>query len=618
MNNIIDQCFSELSPEQGDRAFWIDQHDQLTNYAQLVSKVLKTQAWFKQLGITQDQRICMVVNDDLQHIILLFAAWRAGICVAILDPKSSEREFFIAIEEIKPTCVFTDRKEDAILNCKINGLIVQQVQVKKNKGVLSNLLGRSNSNANDELYPGVLSSITTETPSAEYDLNDDALILFSSGSTGQPKGMVLSYASIYNNVTAIIQRLGYQGQGVAKGQETRLHNALPFHHVDGLLHGPVLVLLCGATLVRSAAFSMTTIEQFVGTMYRHKITHLMSVPTILAMLLRHKEQFDGLFQWPEFKGVASSAGVLDATMWGNFETVFKTRITNIYGLSEVTNAATAAGPDDLSHRIGSVGTSLQGAKIRIVDQSGSVASDGQTGEVQIAGNLLFSRYLNKPEETAATLCDGWVKTGDVGVIDADGVLTIVGRIKNIIIKGGENINSEELQFCMQEMDDVIHAEVIGIPDDNWGEKIIACVVRKSEQLGNAELFAHCAARLSEKKLPDEFMYFQELPFGPSGKVQRQKLKQIVLDRLAHDVSDNTAVSSIESNVLAIAAKVFKCNVDGLSVSSTPNDVIGWDSLAHLNLLTSVEEKFALTFSAKQMLTFVSLSDIIAAVGRGDT
>jgi len=100
--------------------------------------------------------------------------------------------------------------------------------------------------------------------------------------------------------------------------------------------------------------------------------------------------------------------------------------------------------------------------------------------------------------------------------------------------------------------------------------------------------------------------------------KRQKLKQIVLDRLAHDVSDNTAVSSIESNVLAIAAKVFKCNVDGLSVSSTPNDVIGWDSLAHLNLLTSVEEKFALTFSAKQMLTFVSLSDIIAAVGRGDT
>jgi long-chain acyl-CoA synthetase len=304
---------------------------------------------------------------------------------------------------------------------------------------------------------------------------------------------------------------------------------------------------------------------------------------------------------------------LGDALWEQIETDFGVRLCNVYGLSETTIAATLCGPDDENFRRGTVGRPLKGAEIALANDHGAPEKGIEQGEVLIRTNSLFSRYLNQAEATTATLHDGWLKTGDVGRMNVDGTLCIVGRIKNIIVKGGENINPYEITNRLLSHPQVQQAEVIGLDDKLWGEVIAAAIVCDDSELSDADIIAYCTSHLSGFKLPDYILRFDQLPYGASGKVQRQILKGQCTEKLKQLEPSDTKEANMADTVYRIAERIFKVPGGSVSIDSNPGNTLGWDSLGHLNFVMAVETQFGFEFSTREMMRLEDMAVVIRMI-----
>jgi long-chain acyl-CoA synthetase len=603
MSNPLDIWLAKAEAQNGKNIYWY-KGDKKLSYQKLLDKVQRCHGWLLTIGAKCGDRLLLLTENDEELLPLLLGAWRTGMTVAIVDPKVTAVELTPILSDVEPQFIVGDKRHI--------GLVASDNFFEiKNKKVTKGLLRKLKKARIAETstgYPDILETVVLPVESASVMPSDDALILFSSGTTGLPKGIVLSFHAIYSDVMAISKRMGYV-------QKHRIHNALPLYHSDGLIHGPLLVLINGATLVRSTPFSVTTIESYLSEMYRHNISHLISVPTILSFIHRNKGAFEGLFDWPEFDYVISTAGPLDATLWQRFQDDFNVRVCNVYGLTETTLAASISGPGDNSFRVGTVGKVLDGILLKVVDEQGNNLSTNETGEIVISGNILFSGYLNKSKQTAEILADGWIKTGDLGYIDGEGIITIAGRKKNTIIKGGENVSPEEVGACLLKHKAVLQAEVIGLPNRSWGESIAACIVVDSNSTSDADLMSHCNEQLSAVKLPDHFFYFKEFPVGPSGKVRRKQLIAMCQSEVSNRNNMDQVTSDVTEMIFRIAADVFKANKDDLSLESLPGNTLGWDSLAHLNVILTIEKELNVNFSVQEMMRMDSMKEIVNYANR---
>lgn len=602
--NPLDTWLDAARAQPERKPFWCS-GDRELGYGEFLRKVGTTQAWFESLGARPGQRVLLATDLDQELLALLLGAWSAALTVVVMDAKSTVFETLRIVRDVEPDFVLASKA--AMFDIDAIGLecVVIAIGAPPRAGFLGKLL-KARPAPPATGYPAVLESLAPAGRRVAVDAGADALVLFSSGTTGLPKAMVLSFAAIHRNLEAIGQRMGY-------GPDCRIHNGLPLHHADGLLHGPLLVLCFGATLVRSRRFSVTDIEDYVGEMYRRQITHLVTVPVLIDLIHQHAGAFEGLFRWPDFRAAVSTAGPLDETLWTRVEQDLGIRLCNVYGLSETTIAATISGPDDGSHRRGTVGTPLAGVEIEVRAPDGTAVPDGGHGEVFIRTNALFSRYLNQPDATAAVLVDGWLKTGDLGCRSADGLLAIVGRMKNIVVKGGENINPEEVAARLSAHPGIRQAEVLGLPDARFGETLAAALVLGDAALSDAEILAHCASHLSAAKLPSHVIRFTDLPLGPSGKVQREVLKTLCIERLqqARQASSaGTRSPEVRDSVLRIAEEVFQARSDSITLDNAPDNTLGWDSLGHLNFITAVEHRFDIRFSAVEMMRLVNMRLIV--------
>lgn len=593
--------------QKSKKTFWHYQ-DKEVSYSSLFEKVGKTTGFLLQNGATAGDRLLIDSRQDLEITPLLLGAWGLGMCVCIIDAESTftEREHYI--DNVQPRFIFADNINHYQGSSAENSSFFS-IDKDRPAGLLGKLI--SNKSA-PKGYPGLLraSSFVEKTLKIDYEM--DGLVIFSSGTTGKPKGIVLSFRAVLSNLKKISDRMRYSAS-------SRIHNALPFHHADGLIQGPLLVLLNGATLVRSQTYSHKGLDEFLGEMFRHQITHFISVPTILVFILKNSNIFPGLFQWPSFQCVFSTAGTLDSTLWVELEECFSIKVANGYGLSETTAIATISSHDDQASQIGTVGSPLEGVLLQVVNEQGAVLGVDQLGEIQICGDILFSRYLKNEMATTETLSNGWLKTGDLGRINKDGVVSIKGRIKNIIIRGGVNICPEEIQDRLLQHNSVQFTEVVGIPDPVWGETIVACIVRKNSDCGDKDFLAFCAERLGSSKLPDQFLYFDALPTGPSGKVQRKILVELVADKLELIRSEKERVFSsdenVEDTVFTIAANTFNVDLSTISLESSASSTLGWDSLGHLNLMVSIEQHFSFRFEAQEMMSIETMQQLINVVSK---
>jgi long-chain acyl-CoA synthetase len=342
-----------------------------------------------------------------------------------------------------------------------------------------------------------------------------ALLIYTSGTTGLPKGALLSHRNMV-----------HAGEAVVAGQQLspadRVLSSLPLYHVNGLCIATVSPIVAGGSIVLPHRFS---VSQWWPLVERYRPTWLNVVPTIISYLLNGPELTPG--QAAACQGVRfarSASAPLPPDQHRAFEARFGISIIEAMGLSECASVAFTNPVDPARRKVGTPGLPL-GMEARIVAPDGTVLDCGQQGEIQLRGENVMLGYYKSPELTAQTLSsDGWLATGDLGRRDEDGFYFVTGRLKELIIKGGENIAPREIDDALLKHPAVLEAAAVGVPDTDYGQEIVACIVLKQgATCTESELRAHCLRELGSYKTPKMLRFVGDLPKGPSGKVQRLKL-----------------------------------------------------------------------------------------------
>ncbi|WP_306326847.1 AMP-binding protein, partial [Streptomyces venezuelae] len=347
--------------------------------------------------------------------------------------------------------------------------------------------------------------------------SDTAVILYTSGTTGRPKGALLTHLNIVMNASVTSQDLLGLGAGdVVLG-------CLPLFHSYGQTCAMNGTLRQGATLVLMPRFSGPAALTVLAD---EGVTVFMGVPTMYHALVEAAAVSD--VRPAALRAAVSGGAALPVAVLERFEDVFRTQVLEGYGLTETSPVATFNQPH-IGRRPGTVGHPVWGVEVGIADAAldGGIRllGDGETGEVVVRGHNVFAGYLDDPAATAAAVVDGWFRTGDLGVRDEDGFLRIVDRKKDLVIRGGFNIYPREVEEVLVRHPSVSEVAVIGVPDDRKGEEVCAVVVRRegAAALSEEELVDWSRERLGRHKYPRIVRFVDELPLGPTGKVLKRAL-----------------------------------------------------------------------------------------------
>ena len=349
---------------------------------------------------------------------------------------------------------------------------------------------------------------------ANRDPARPAMLMYTSGTTGLPKGVLLSHANML-----------HAGRTVASHHRLtardRVLSTLPLYHINGQCIATVGTLCAGGSLVMPHRFS---VSQWWPTVARWKPTWLNLVPTIVAYLLNAPDPAPG--EREALRGIRfarSASAPLPPEQQRAFEARFGIPIVEAMGLTESASVAFCNPLERERQKIGSPGLPF-GVEARVVDRDGRALPDGERGEIQIRGPSVTIGYHQAPDLTASSLRDGWLATGDLGYRDGDGFYFITGRLKELIIKGGENIAPREIDEALLKHPAVLEAAAVGMPDQHYGQEIMACVVLKpGSQCSLDDIHAFALQELGRFKTPKLIRFVESLPKGPSGKVQRLKL-----------------------------------------------------------------------------------------------
>jgi acyl-CoA synthetase (AMP-forming)/AMP-acid ligase II len=342
-----------------------------------------------------------------------------------------------------------------------------------------------------------------------------ALLMYTSGTTGQPKGAVLTHGNLLSGARAVASWHGLK-------PSDRVLSSLPLFHINGQVIATITPFLSGGSIIAPHRFSVSNWWQLVKW---HQPTWINVVPTIIAYLLNAAAPGEK-YRYPSVHFGRSASAPLPADQHRAFENLFGIPIIEAMGMTE-SSSVVFCNPMDASRRkYGTPGLPC-GVEARVIDKTGAVLGDGKTGELMLRGPNVMREYFKLPDQThEAIAADGWLHTGDLGYRDADGFYFVTGRIKELIIKGGENIAPREIDEALLRHPAVLEAAAVGVPDRDYGQEILACVVLKAgATTDEAELRAHCVRELGSYKTPREFRFVDELPKGPSGKVQRLKLAE---------------------------------------------------------------------------------------------
>lgn len=339
-----------------------------------------------------------------------------------------------------------------------------------------------------------------------------ALLMYTSGTTGKPKGVMLTQANLAANALAISAEH-------ALTADDRVLAVLPLYHINAFAVTMLAPLAHGGSLVMPTKFSAA---RFWAQAQAGGCTWLNVVPTMISYLLEGADPPPGATERIRFCRSASAA--LPPEHLVAFERRFGVGVVETMGLTETVAPAFSNPLEPSRRKVGSVGLA-SGCEARVVDDQLRPVPDGTTGEIVIRGPNVMSGYYKNDETTRAAITpDGWLRTGDLGHRDADGFFFVTGRIKELIIKGGENIAPREIDEALLTHPAVLEAAAVGIPDRHYGQDIMACVVlRDGVACTEHDLREHCHEVLGRYKTPRVFRFVEELPRGPSGKVQRLKL-----------------------------------------------------------------------------------------------
>ena len=566
--------------------------DDSLSYRQLLTFIRRLSHLFAERGIQEHDRILIATASDKHAVILAIATMLQDAVPTLLSMDTGSHRAQAITQKLDPRLIFADQE----LAESWNWLDANRhigIRTMARTPIISKLLGKQKGEAS--LYPDLLHHRPQGEPKCNARPSDTAFIPFTSGTTSEPKGVLTTHENLFEHLDTLCRIFSYD-------EQSRLFNNLSLAHNDGFVQGPLLALWSGAQLIRPPAFTVHNLETLLNLVYSRRVTHMITVPTILALvdrLTRNNDYFEDTY----FRYIISVAAKLDPNLWHRLQERFGIRICNIYGLTETVAGGLYCGPGDDHFRLGTVGKPLD-MEAKIVDQYGKDCQTGEQGELWLRGHNVVPGYLDFPDETAATFSDGWLRTGDLAKTDHDGFIEIVGRKKAMIMSGGYNIHPDEINEILMLHPDVTQAATIGMADSDWGE-LVASVVESSGAVTEETLIEHCRQHLESYKIPRSITFAKALPRGVSGKVLMNRLPALIETSASSPTQQRTRYE----NILEIAARVFNQPVNTLSLTASSHDTPGWDSLGHLNLITAAEEEFDIRFSIGEMMAIDSLQSL---------
>ncbi len=357
-------------------------------------------------------------------------------------------------------------------------------------------------------------SPSTRLPAISPD--DPSVIMFTSGTTGAQKGVIFNHVGVANMTNFTQRRGGLKEGGV-------FVNPMPMFHIGSLGHAGIGSVMLNATHVLMPEWDA---GNYMAQVERHGGTFSLLVPTMIEQLLAHPARSG--YDLSTLRHLTSGASVVEARLIRATREQLGATISNIYGQTEMQGSITGTCPDDCEEDLaGTIGQPMPHMEVRIADPaSGATVSLGEQGEIQTRGYQNMIGYFDMPDETArAILADGWLRSGDLGTMDERGYLKITGRIKDMIIRGGENIYPREIELVLLEDERLANVAVVGVPDPQWGEQVGAVLQLKdaSDAPDIGELFARCRCELAHYKAPRLWFVVEDLPRTETGKLQKFKL-----------------------------------------------------------------------------------------------
>jgi long-chain acyl-CoA synthetase len=344
------------------------------------------------------------------------------------------------------------------------------------------------------------------------DRSDTAVVLYTGGTTGTPKGVELTHENISHSIQNVIFN-----ERSSENDTALLF--LPFNHVFGQMHILNSTVLSAGCIEMIPSFDMDAVLEVLK---KGRVTKLFAVPTIYARFL----QLDGLKEkLGAVRYCFSAAASIAAEHVHQWKKRTGLSIYESYGMSEAAPMVTYN--HYYRHVVGSVGTPVSGVEVEIRDHHGNPVKPGGKGEICIRGRNIMKGYLNNPQANAEAFWEnGWFRSGDIGIFDEHGYLFIVDRIKDMVITGGENVYPREVEEILYTFPDVSECAVIGLPDLEWGEKVTAFIVTKpGKTIDCMEVKTYLKSQLSPFKVPKEYRIVEELPKSPTGKILKRILKQ---------------------------------------------------------------------------------------------
>jgi long-chain acyl-CoA synthetase len=476
---------AEIAVKLDDAAF---------DYALLDDATQRVSAMLKQRGIEPGDRVAIMLPNVPYFPAVYYGVLRAGAIVVPMNVLLKGREVAYYLDDSEARLVFA-----------WHGFLEAARQGAANAGAVEVVA----------VQPGRIEELIfahePDEDVAERAADDTAVILYTSGTTGRPKGAELTHVNLRRNVAASARLFGLVAGDVIFG-------GLPLFHSFGQTCTMNAAISAGATVTLLPRFDAARALQILE---RDRCTVFEGVPTMYGALLNHPDR--DRVDVSCLRVCASGGSSLPVEVMRGFEEAFGCKVLEGYGLSETSPVASFNHPDR-ERKPGSIGTPLEGVEFRLVDDDGNDVASGEIGEILIKGHNVMKGYWRCPEATAASIKDGWLATGDLARVDHDGYYFIVDRKKDLVIRGGYNVYPREVEEVLYEHPAVREAAVVGIPDDEWGEEVGAAVALKDGRSADAgELIAFVKEQVASYKYPRRIWFVDELPKGPTGKILKREI-----------------------------------------------------------------------------------------------
>ncbi len=469
--------------------------DDLTlTYGDVNAAAAQMGSWFVEHGVTPGDRIALMLPNVPSFPVIYYGALRAGAVVVPMNPLFKRREIEHYLRDSGATLIFALAGDEVAAAAA--GVGAELVPVGE-EGVTELLDGVD---VGDEMV-------------ARSD-GDTAVILYTSGTTGRPKGAQLTHHNLDSNQDSTAQTL------LHLNEHDVVMGCLPLFHVFGMTCGMNSAFACGAALTLIPRFNPAKALEVIE---RDKVTVFEGVPTMYGAMLTAAGRAEGLPDLSSLRTAVSGGSSMPVEVLRKFEQAFDCVILEGYGLSETSPVASFNHPD-AERKPGSIGTPIRGVEMMLVGADGNEVTGDEIGEIAIRGENIMAGYWGNDEATAEAIVDGWFHSGDLARRDDDGYYEIVDRKKDMILRGGLNIYPREIEEILYEHPAVAEAAVVGIPHDEFGEEVVAyVVVADGETVTEAEVRDHVKGQVASYKYPRRVHLIDELPKGGTGKILKREL-----------------------------------------------------------------------------------------------